>query len=268
MDPALADEVGHFFDEGRLDAGPRRAKRPGAFCAPVPGGKPHVLLSYTETWGSLVTLAHELGHGVHFVLSASEQSYLQSFGMSKVIAETASEFGECLLRDHVVETTEDSALKRQVAVSEVERFINVVFRQLLFTEFELAVHERAAKQPITADSLCDLWVEFARGHYGPDVELLETDRVGWATVGHFVFNPFYCYSYALSQVVVLALYRKWKREGKGFLPKFLGLLRGGWSGSPVELLERAGIDLMDSGVLEEAFLEFEERVAAVREAIG
>ncbi len=268
LDPSLAEEVGLFFDEGRLDAGPRRAKRPGAFCAPVPGRKPHVLLSYTETWGSLVTLAHELGHGVHFVLSASEQSYLQSFGMSKVIAETASEFGECLLRDHVLETTDDLTLKRQVAVSEVERFINVVFRQLLFTEFELAVHEKAAKQPLTADSLCDLWVEFARGHYGPDVELLETDRAGWATVGHFVFNPFYCYSYALSQVVVLALYRKWKREGRSFLPKFLTLLRGGWSGSPAELLGRAGIDFDDPNVLEEAFREFEERVAAVREAIG
>lgn len=267
LDPPLAEEVGRFFDEARLDAGARRAKRPGAFCAPIPGAKPHVLLSYTETWGSLVTLAHELGHGVHFVLSASEQSYLQSFGMSKVVAETASEFGECLLRDHVLEITKDSTLKRQIAVSEVERFINVVFRQLLFTEFELAVHEQAAKRPLTADSLCDLWIEFARGHYGPDVELLDTDRAGWATVGHFVFNPFYCYSYALSQVVVLALYRKWKREGIGFLPQFLALLRGGWSGSPAELLGRAGIDLNDSNVLEEAFREFEERVAAAREAI-
>jgi oligoendopeptidase F len=268
LDPAMAGEVGLFFDEGRLDAGPRRAKRAGAFCSPVPGLKPHVLLSYTETLGSLVTLAHELGHGVHFILSASEQPYLQAYGMSKVIAETASEFGECLLRDHVLETTKDDVLRRQIAVSEVERFINVVYRQLLFTEFEMKVHEMAARQPLTADALSDLWVELARDHYGPNVEMLETDRAGWATIGHFVFNPFYCYSYALSQVVVLALYRKWKREGGAFLPQFLALLRGGSSGTPAELLARAGIDLHDPTVLEEAFREFEERVQAAREVIG
>ncbi len=268
LDPAMAEEVGRFFDEGRLDAGSRRAKRPGAFCSPIPGHKPHILLSYTETLGSLVTLAHELGHGVHFVLSASEQSYLQAFGMSKVIAETASEFGECLLRDHILETAGDASLPRASPDSRSRALHQRCLSPCFFTEFELAVHEMAARRPLTADALCDLWIDLAREHYGPDVEMLESDRVGWATVGHFVFNPFYCYSYALSQVVVLALYGKWRREGKAFLPKFLSLLRRGWSGTPVELLGEAGIDLSDPGVLEEAFREFEERVAAAQETIA
>ncbi len=266
LDPSLAREVGLFFEEERLDAGPRSAKRGGAFCAPIPGGKPYVLLSYTETLNSLVTLAHELGHGIHFVLSGAEQAYLQAFNMSKVIAETASEFGECLLRDHILETTKDPALRRQVLVSEVERYVNVVFRQLLFTEFELAVHEKAARGPLTADLLCDLWEGLAREHYGPDVDLLEGDRVGWSIVGHFVFNPFYCYSYALSQVVVMALYGRWKRQGARFLPRYLELLRSGWSGTPAELLSKAGIDLADPEVLEEAFREFGERIRAAKEA--
>jgi oligoendopeptidase F len=111
-------------------------------------------------------------------------------------------------------------------------------------------------------------MDLAREHYGPAVEMFDSDRAGWAAVGHFVINPFYCYSYALSQVVVLALYVKWRREGDAFLPKFLSLLRRGWSGTPAELLGDAGIDLNDPGVLEEAFREFEERVAAAQEAMA
>jgi len=268
LDPSFGEEVGRFFEEGRLDAAPRRGKRGGAFCAPVPGHKPHILMSYVDTMSSLVTLAHELGHGVHFVLSGSAQTYLQAYSMSKVIAETASEFGECLLRDQIIETSSDANLRKQLLVKEAERFIGSVHRQLLFTEFEIAVHEKAAREPLTAEGLCELWEKMARLHYGPHVEPIENDRVGWAAVGHFVFNPFYCYSYALSQVVVLALYRKWKREGRKFLPHYLDLLRGGWSGTPQDLLAQAGIDLLDPGVLDEAFREFEDRIRAAQEAIG
>ncbi|MBD3161569.1 MAG: hypothetical protein GF346_05045 [Candidatus Eisenbacteria bacterium] len=266
ISPEFAEEVGRFFEEERIDAGPRPGKRGGAFCASVPGRKPHVLMNYTGTVNTMITLAHELGHGIHFVLSGEAQPYLQAYNMSKVIAEVASEFGECLLRDHLLETSEDESLKRKLLVSEVERFTGVIYRQLFYTEFELAAHARAAEEPLTADSLDTLWAEKARAHYGPHVELLESDVGGWSIVGHFVFNPFYCYSYALSQVVVLALYRKWKEEGDAFLPRYLDLLRGGWSGTPERLLAQAGIDLRDSAVLDEAFREFGERVRLVREA--
>ncbi|MDM7913685.1 MAG: M3 family oligoendopeptidase [Candidatus Eisenbacteria bacterium] len=268
IDPSFGTRVSRFFEEGRLDAGARQGKRGGAFCAPVPGREPYVLLSYTGTWNSLVTLAHELGHGIHFSLSGESQCYLQAYRMSKVIAETASEFGECLLRDHLLETREDPDLRRQILSSEVDRFIGVVFRQLLFTQFERDVHERSKSEPLTCEALCDLWMERNREQYGPDVELLPQDRFAWAFVGHFVFNPFYCYSYALSQVVVLALYRKWKREGNAFVPAFVDLLRSGWSDSPVDLLAKAGIDLRDPRVLEEAFLEFRDRVRDLKEAMA
>lgn len=268
LGPSFSDHVGAFFDDRRLDAAVRKGKRGGAFCAPIPGMKPYVLMSYTGTLSALVTLAHELGHGIHFVLSGEEQSYLQAYNMSKVIAETASEFGECLLRDHLLETSDDDALKRRLVLSEVDRFIGVIYRQLFFTEFELAVHERAAKEPLPAETLCEIWEKLSIEHYGPHVEHLENDRFGWSIVGHFVFNPFYCYSYALSQVVVLALYRKWKTEGEAFLPRLLDLLRGGWSGTPVELLARAGMDLKDPAVMEDAFLEFKDRVKAAKEVCG
>lgn len=188
--------------------------------------------------------------------------------MSKVIAEVASEFGECLLRDHILRTGCDDNLRRQVLVGEVERFIGVVFRQLAFTEFEIAAHAKAAEGPLTTEILNRTFEGIIRDQYGPDVDLVPGDGCAWATVGHFVFNPFYCYSYALSQVVVLALYRKWKREGADFLPRYLDLLRAGFSGTPSELLADAGIDLEDSAVLEEAFLEFSDRVCAAKEAIG
>ncbi len=267
LDPSMATEIGRFFEEGRLDPGPRKGKRQGAFCAPAPGMQPYVLLSYTDNLSSLVTLAHELGHGIHFSLSGSAQTYLQAYRMSKVIAETASEFGECLLRDHLLEMSDNRALRLQILAGEVERFIGVVFRQILFTEFEIRAHERASRETLTADGLSDLWEELNRDYYGPGVELLECDRAGWATVGHFVFNPFYCYSYALSQVVVLALYRKWKERGSAFLPGYIDLLRGGWSVTPEEMLGRAGIDLRSPTVLEEAFKELKERVQELKRLV-
>jgi len=264
LDPMIATEVGRFFAEERIDAGARGGKRQGAFCAPVPGGHPYILMSYTDNLSSLVTLAHELGHGVHFTLSGESQTLLQAYQMSKVVAETASEFGECLLRDQLLESSDDRSLRLKILAGEVERFISVVFRQLLFTEFELKVHDLAAREPLTADGLCDLWEDLTREYYGPDIDLLDCDRLGWTMVGHFVFSPFYCYSYALSQVVVLALYRRWKQDGADFLPRYLELLRGGASGSPTELLGRAGIDLRGPTVLEEAFMELDERVREVK----
>lgn len=266
--PDFAARGRRFSEELRIDAPPRRGKGGGAFCYPVPERDPFVFVNYTGDVSSAITLAHELGHGIHFMLSWESQPLLQAYWMSKVMAETASEFNELLLIDLLLDELTDSAIRRSLLSQTVDRFMGTVDRQLMFTEFEEAVHGRGAGSPLQADFLNDTWVELLRAHYGPHVDLLPPEHAGWSAVPHFVFNPFYCYSYALSQVVVLALYASYKERGRDFVPGYLELLRSGGSGTPQELLARAGVDLSDRRVLERAYDECERLMAALRKEVG
>ncbi len=256
-----------FFEERRIDAAVHRGKRGGGFCAPVHGDDPYILVNYTDDVPSVMTTAHELGHAVHLAFSRRAQRPIQAYGMSKVIAETASEFFEAVLADHLIETSEDPALERYLLGDELDSFLATVNRQLMFTEFEIAAHDEAARGPVRAETLCDLWERLSREYYGPHVDLMPGERVGWSAIPHFYFNPFYCVSYALSHVVVLALYARYKKTGRDFVPGYRDLLAAGASGSPEELLGRAGIDLRDPRVYDEAYGEFARRFERLRELV-
>ncbi|MBD3236646.1 MAG: hypothetical protein GF330_08075 [Candidatus Eisenbacteria bacterium] len=265
--PEFAARGRRFFEEQRIDAPPRKGKSGGAFCYPIPEKDPFILVNYTGNISSVVTLAHELGHGIHFMLSWEHEPLLQAYWMSKVIAETASEFNELLLTDLLLEEITDPAIRRALLGLMVDRFLGTVDRQLMFTEFEEAAHKRIAAQPTGADALGEIWTDLCKQHYGPHVDLLPPEGNGWALVPHFVFNPFYCYSYALSQVVVLALYATYKQQGADFVAGYLELLGSGGNGTPEELLGKAGVDLRDRAVLERAYSEFERLLGALREEV-
>lgn len=268
FDPEFASLGRRFFDERRIDASVHRGKRGGGFCYPVPGHDPWILLNYTDTIDPVFTLAHEVGHGVHFQLSRRAQKPLQAFSMSKVVAETASEFNESLLIDLLLAESRDDDLKVHVLAHACDGFLKTVYRQVMFTEFELAAHEESRAHALTPDLLRSKWERLARDYYGPHVDLMRDEAWGYSTVPHFVFNPFYCYSYALSQVVVLSLYERWKRVGSAeFVPGYRRLLAGGASGTCEELLGPAGVDLRDPATLERAFDAFAARFEVLRKLL-
>jgi oligoendopeptidase F len=264
FDPDFRRAAAAFFEERRIDAAVKKGKRGGGFCSPVPEDDPYILVNYTDDADSMLTVAHELGHAVHFAFSRREQRLFQAYGMSKVIAETASEFFEAILSDYLVDTVKDPALERYLLGHDIDRFLSVVNRQLHFTEFELAAHGEAVEGPVGAEALSVHWERLSRAYYGPHVDLLPGERIGWATIPHFFFNPFYCVSYALSHVVVLALYARYKRTGAGFVPGYRELLAAGWSGTPEELLRKAGVDLRDPRVYDDAYGELARRIERLR----
>jgi oligoendopeptidase F len=263
FDPEFLKLGRTLFDSKRIDGANVPGKRGGGFCYPVPGTDPWILVNYTDDIDSTFTVAHEVGHGIHFMLSRRSQKLLQAYEMSKVLAETASEFNESLLLDHLLEQGDDE-LKVHLLTHACDGFLGVVNRQVCFTEFELAAHEEAKARALTLDFLKAKWTELATAYYGPSVALMPDEAFGYAAVPHFVFNPFYCLSYALSQVAVLALYGSWKKAGKSFVPGYRALLEGGGSGTPVDLLLKAGVDLRDPSNLDRAFETFRERVERLK----
>ncbi len=256
-----------LFDRKHIDAPAVEGKRSGGFCYPVPEADPWILVNFTDDVDSTFTVAHEVGHGVHFMLSRRKQRLLQAYEMSKVLAETASEFNESLLLDQLLAESKDDALKIDVLTHACDGFLGTVNRQVCFTEFELAAHEEARERALTLEFCKERWKSLCEAYYGPHVDLMKDEPWGYAYVGHFFFNPFYCLSYALSQVAVLALYGSWKKQGSGFVPGYRALLEGGGSGTPVDLLLKAGVDLRDPSNLDRAFETFRERFDALKKLV-
>ena len=264
FDADFARAANAFYEDRRVDARVKKGKRGGGFCAPCADADPYILVNYTDDADSMLTMAHELGHAVHFAFSRRSQRHLQAYGMSKVIAETASEFFEAVLSDHLIEEMKDPVLERYLLGHEIDGFLGTVNRQLCFTEFELAAHGDAEKGPVSAEALGAHWSRISGDYYGPHVDMLPGETIGWATIPHFFFNPFYCVSYALSHVVVLALYARYKEVGASFVPGYRALLEAGWSGTPEELLRKAGIDLRDPKVYDGAYRVLAQRIERLR----
>lgn len=267
FDPDFARMGRELFDRKRIDAPSVPGKRSGGFCYPVPEADPWILVNFTDDIDSTFTVAHEVGHGIHFMLARRSQRLLQAYEMSKVLAETASEFNESLLLDRLLEESTDDALKIDVLTHACDGFLGTVNRQVCFTEFELAAHEEAKERALTLDFCKKKWEELNRAYYGPHVDLMPDEPWGYAYVSHFFFNPFYCLSYALSQVAVLALYGSWKAKGASFVAGYRALLEGGGSGTPVDLLMKAGVDLRDPTNLDRAFDTFRERMQALQRLV-
>ncbi len=250
--PELARVAGGFFEERRIDAPPAPGKTGGAFCmGMVPGLSPYVLLNYSGTLRDVSTLAHELGHGVHFALS--QRQNLFHYQATLPFAETASVFGEMLLTRHLLDREKDRPVKIELLCAKLEEIIATTFRQTVLTRFELAAHRRRAEGLLSPELLGELWWEENGRLFGEEVEMIEPYRWGWSYIGHFIHARFYCTSYVFGELLVLALYRKYREEGAPFVPKYLELLSRGGSAPPRELLAPLGIDLADPGFWQKGY---------------
>jgi oligoendopeptidase F len=231
-----------LLDGGHVDAEVRPRKRAGAFCAALgPRSAPYVLSTYTGTSRDVATLAHELGHAVHYQL-ARGQTFLH-YDPPLVLAETASVFGEMLVTDHLVAGATDAATRRRLLVETLDEMYGTIFRQHTLTRFEMAAHAARRDHRLDADELGDLWMAAQTRLFGDSVEVDPVYRAGWSYIPHFIHSRFYCYSYAFGELLTLALFQRYKDEGAAFVPAYLELLSAGGSAPPETLARRLGFDL-------------------------
>jgi oligoendopeptidase F len=268
--PELAAVVESLPRAGRLDAAPRNGKSGGAFCMGLyPGADPYVLLNYTGTLRDVTTLAHELGHAAHYVLAGRQNLY--HYHPPLPLAETASVFGEMLVTRFLLGREADPATRIALLCAKLEEIIATTFRQAMLTRFEQKAHAGRGQGLLTADELCDLWLEQNGRLFGDTVEMIPAYRWGWSYISHFIHTRFYCFSYVFGELLALALYRRYQDEGAAFAARYLDLLRAGGSAAPEILLQPLGIDLADPGfwaggyaVVEEMLAELERLISAER----
>ena len=242
--PKMAEIAGGFFDKGWIDAPVRPGKASGAFAHPtVPSAHPYVLLNYQGKVRDVMTLAHELGHGVHQVLAADQGALLADTPLT--LAETASVFGEQLAFRRLLAAETDPARRRTILAGKVEDMLNTVVRQIAFCEFEQRVHEARRDGELTPDQIGDIWMAVQGESLGPAMKFDDDYRVYWAYIPHFIHSPFYVYAYAFGDCLVNALYAHYQEAGDGFQERFLDLLRAGGSKGHKELLAPFGLDASD-----------------------
>jgi len=245
--PELGALVKRFFDEQRIDAPVRPAKRGGAFCAgTVPSEFPYVLLNYTSRRRDVLTLAHELGHGVHFALAARQGIFQQHTPLT--LAETASVFGETIVFSKLLAEDSSPASRLALLAENLEDTIATVFRQVAMNRFEHLVHTARREQgEISVERFGELWAESQEELLGDSVEVTEGYRSWWSYIPHFIGSPGYVYAYAYGQLLALSVYERYERLGDEMVPRYLELLSAGGSKSPEELGAIVGIDLSDPG---------------------
>jgi oligoendopeptidase F len=258
--PTLGERGREFFDKRWVDAEPRKGKQGGAFCAYVtPDTHPVIFQSYLNRMDDVMTLAHELGHGVHASLSRA-QSYFNFHG-TLPLAELASTFGEMLVFEKLVA---GATPKDRIALyaDKIEGVFATVFRQSAMYSFERRCHQtRRSEGELTPEQFGDLWQEEIQAMFGDSVKIGEQHRSWWSYVGHFIFAPFYVYAYSFGELLVLSLYQMAKREGPGFADKYIDLLRLGGSRSPQELMATVGVDLNSPEFWDGGFAAMEALVA-------
>jgi len=243
--PQLADLVKRFVERRWIDAELRPGKRGGAFCASsVPALHPYVLLSYTGTLRDVMTLAHELGHGVHQYLAREQGLFEQDAPLTT--AETASVFGEMLVFRRLMREEKDPKIRLGLLCGKLEDAFATVFRQVAMTRFEEKLHAaRRGEGELPVERISELWMDANRPMFGDSVHLSDDYRWWWLYIPHFVHSPFYCYAYAFGELLVLALLRRYDEQGDAFVPRYLELLRAGGAEAPHELLARLDLDVAD-----------------------
>lgn len=267
--PELAMIAGEFFEKRWIDAELRPGKRGGAFCAStVPALHSYVLLSYTGNLRDVMTLAHELGHGVHQQLARPRGLFEQNTPLTT--AETASVFGEMLVFRRLMREETDPRVRLALLCGKLEDAFATVFRQVVMTRFEQALHvARRREGELPIERVNGLWLAANRPMFGDAVTLSESYGFWWLYIPHFVHTPFYCYAYAFGELLVLAILRRYDEEGPAFVPRYLELLAAGGSDAPPVLLAKLGLDVTQStfwdggiAVLEEMVAEAERTAAA------
>ena len=261
--PEMAAIAERFFAERWIDAPVRPGKAPGAFAHPTtPSAHPYVLLNYQGKTRDVMTLAHELGHGVHQVLAAPNGALMAPTPLT--LAETASVFGEMLTFRRLLADTRDAKERKAMLAAKVEDMINTVVRQIAFYSFERAVHTERKNGELTADRIGELWLDVQRESLGPAIELKPGYENFWAYIPHFIHSPFYVYAYAFGDCLVNSLYAVYEHAADGFAERYLAMLAAGGTKHHSELLAPFGLDARDPsfwqgglGVIERMIEELE-----------
>ncbi|NOC45006.1 M3 family oligoendopeptidase [Ruegeria sp. HKCCD7559] len=244
FDPRMADIAAPFFSKGWIDAAVKPGKAPGAFAHPtVTEVHPYVMLNYLGKPRDVMTLAHELGHGVHQVLAADQGEMLSSTPLT--LAETASVFGEMLTFRKMLDQAETPEQRKVLLAGKVEDMINTVVRQIAFYDFECKLHAARREGELTPDDINALWMSVQAESLGPAFEFMDGYETFWAYIPHFVHSPFYVYAYAFGDGLVNALYSVYESGAEGFEDKYFEMLRAGGSKHHTELLAPFGLDASD-----------------------
>ncbi|OGT95901.1 MAG: oligoendopeptidase F [Geobacteraceae bacterium GWB2_52_12] len=251
-DPEFGRIVEAFFSERRVDVLPRTGKSGGAFAMGIsPEAPPFLLLNYTGTLRDLATIAHEAGHGLHFVLS-QKQSML-NYHAPLPLAETASVFGEMLLTRMLLDRESDPAVRRSLLCAKIEDIIATTFRQTVLTRFELRLHSERSNGLLSNDRIGEIWLEENTKLFGDAVEMIPAYRWGWSYISHFIHSRFYCYSYTFAELLVLTLFQKYREDGDGFKAGYHSLLESGGSLSPADTARLAGIDINEENFWQKGY---------------
>ncbi len=242
--PDMAVVGQRFFERRWIDAPVRPGKAPGAFAHPtVPSAHPYILLNYQGKTRDVMTLAHELGHGVHQVLAARQGQLMADTPLT--LAETASVFGEMLTFQAMLKAETDPKRQKSMLAAKVEDMLNTVVRQIAFVEFERRVHDERRQGELSADRIGDIWLDVQGESLGPAVKFDSEYRYYWTYIPHFIHSPFYVYAYAFGDCLVNSLYAVYQNAAPGFAEKYLDLLRAGGSKRHRELLAPFGLDASD-----------------------
>ncbi|HZT24231.1 MAG TPA: M3 family oligoendopeptidase [Pseudolabrys sp.] len=242
--PKMAEVAERFFAKRWIDAPVRPGKQPGAFAHPtVPSAHPYVLLNYMGKPRDVMTLAHELGHGVHQVLAAPNGALMAPTPLT--LAETASVFGEMLTFRKLLAQTTDKKQRKAMLAAKVEDMINTVVRQIAFYSFERKLHLERRNGELTADKICELWMSVQAESLGPAIELKSGYETYWVYIPHFIHSPFYVYAYAFGDCLVNSLYAVYEKSASGFAERYLDMLSAGGTKHHSELLAPFGLDARD-----------------------
>ncbi len=240
----MAEIASRFFDRSWIDAPVRPGKAPGAFAHPaVPSVHPYVLVNYMGKPRDVMTLAHELGHGVHQVLAGGQGALMASTPLT--LAETASVFGEMLTFRSLLDRTTDRRERKAMLAQKVEDMINTVVRQIAFYEFERKVHSERVNGELTSEQLGRFWLDVQAESLGPAIALRDGYETFWCYVPHFIHSPFYVYAYAFGDCLVNSLYAVYQSAESGFQEKYFAMLSAGGTKHHSELLAPFGLDASD-----------------------
>ena len=256
--PQLANLAERVMDERHIDARTRPGKIGGAYCySVVPDMTPYVLLNFTGEARDIATMAHELGHAVHGMMAAQHSIF--TFHSTLPLAETASVFGERILSDALLNQERDKKVKQGLLLNQLDDIYATVLRQAYFVQFEKQAHEMIS-QGSTVKDLAKAYLAQVRQQFGKGIKVPDEFQWEWLTIPHFFASPFYCYAYSFGNLLVLALYRMYQKEGASFVPKYLDLLSTGGSEPPQAILTKVGIDMTSEDFWQSGFDTIHEMV--------
>lgn len=252
FEPDFGGIVQAFFDEQRVDVMPRQGKSGGAFAMGIsPIDPPFLLLNFTGNLRDIATIAHEAGHGLHFVLAQKQNSL--NYHAPLPLAETASVFGEMLLTRMLLDQEQEPEVRKALLCAKIEDIIATTFRQTVLTRFEIRLHQERQQGLLSNQRLSEIWLEENSRLFGDAVEMIPAYSWGWSYISHFIHSRFYCYSYTFAELLVLALYQQYCEQGEDFKQGYRRLLESGGALSPADTAKLAGIDIESAGFWQKGY---------------